>query len=69
MQLLLVLVLGVAFAFMLMSREEKKPKRPCPSCGGTNTRPMGPTTRVLQGGGYIATAGKTHICDSCQHMF
>jgi hypothetical protein len=69
MYLLLIVGLGIAFAFMLMSADNKKPKRKCPSCGMDNTRQMGPTTRVIQGGGYIATAGKTHICDSCQHMF
>jgi predicted nucleic acid-binding Zn ribbon protein len=69
MQLLVVLVLAVVFAFMLMAKENKKPKRTCPSCGGDNTRQMGPTTRVLQGGGYIATAGKSHVCDSCGSMF
>jgi hypothetical protein len=68
MYLLLILGLGVAYAFKLMAVENKA-KRKCPSCGGDNTRQMGPTTRVLQGGGYIATAGKTHICDSCHTMF
>jgi hypothetical protein len=69
MYLLLVLVLAGAFAIKLMMADSNKPKRQCPSCSGNNTRQMGPTTRVVQGGGYIATAGKSHICDSCGNMF
>ncbi len=67
--LYLVLILGVAYAIKLTMADRQKPQRQCPCCRSTNTRPMGPTSRVLGDGGFVGSVGKSHICDSCGQMF
>lgn len=67
MGIMMLVALGLVFYFVIF-RQPPKPVIDCPYCGSYNTREMGLITR-MDNGGFVGTAGKSHICNKCGRTF
>jgi hypothetical protein len=68
MEAALVLVIFVVLIAVNLCRESQSPKLRCPYCRRDTIRGIAVSERIARGG-YVGTAGMTHICTSCDRIF
>lgn len=67
--MVLAAIIGITIFILFIRKDPKPPVISCPYCSSRNTRELNFINRISEGGGYVATAGRTHRCFDCRRNF